>query len=389
MRCPACDTADLVPCADLGAVPALCGVTWADQAEAVASPAGPMRLEYCPSCAHVVNVAFRPELIEYDGSYDNNLHHSPTFRAFASELAGRLSSDYDLAGRWVLELGCGKGDFLRELHEVAGCRATGYDASYEGPEGRHGDLEFLRGFLPLDGSHPADLRPDFLVTRHVLEHLTDPYGFLVGLRRLVAGREAHGYFEVPDASYDFATAGWDCIYPHVGYFNAESLRRMVSRAGFEVLRVGTAFSDLFLYVEVATGRPAPAGATTDGDGDVVGRHLENLATFGDRYATSVTEWQATIAKLSAEGANPVLWGAGARGVSFLSAADPDRRLAAVVDLNPHKHGRHLPVTGHRVCAPQDVASLGTRAVIITNPAYRVEIGRQLAGLGVDADLLVA
>jgi SAM-dependent methyltransferase len=385
MRCPACASADLVPCADLGAVPALCGVTWADQAEAVSSPAGPMRLEHCPACAHVVNVAFQPQLLEYDASYDNNLHHSPTFRAYASELAERLAADYQLSGRWVLELGCGKGDFLRELCEVAGARGTGYDASYEGPA-RDGQVEFITGYLPLDGTHPADLAPDFLVTRHVLEHLEDPFGFLMGLRRLVGDRETYGYFEVPNGTYDFGTAGWDCIYPHVSYFNAESLRQMVTRAGFQVLRVDTSFSEVFLSVEVAANAPA---ATVEPDQEVVKRQLDNLSSFAQRYAETVRQWRTAIADLSDRGANPILWGAGARGVAFLSAADPQRRLAGVVDVNPHKRGRYLPVTGHQVSAPADIAAVRPQAVIITNPAYRTEIGRQLAQIGVDAEILVA
>lgn len=388
MRCPACAEAELVPSADLGAVPALCGVTWVEQAEAVASPAGPIRLAYCPVCAHVVNVAFRPELLAYDGSYDNSLHHSPTFRAYASDLAKRLSEDYRLAGRSVLELGCGKGDFLRELCQVAGCRGTGYDASYQGPEGTDGDLTFVSGFLPLDGSHPAELRPDFLVTRHVLEHLTDPYGFLVGLRGLAGARETYGYFEVPNASYDFATGGWDCIYPHVCYFNAESLRAMVSRAGFEVLRVGTAFSDIFLSVEVAANRAGTGGAVAT-QPQVAAEQRARVAGFGERYPRTVAQWRARIGELAAAGANPVLWGAGARGVAFLNAADPDRVLAGVVDVNPHKRGRYLPVTGHRVSGPADVPALRTRAVILTNPAYRDEIGATLARAGVETELLVA
>jgi hypothetical protein len=386
MRCPSCATEDLVEFVDLGPVPALCGVTWPDAAAAAASPAGPMRLEHCPACAHVVNVAFRPELIEYDGAYDNNLHHSPTFRGYASDLAERLGRDHHLAGRWALELGCGKGDFLLELCKVAGCRGTGYDASYEGPTAM-GDVEFVRGFLPLDGTHPADLRPDFLITRHVLEHLEDPYGFLAGLRRLVGDREVRGYFEVPNASYDFATAGWDCIYPHVSYFNAESLRRMVTRAGFDVLRVDTSFSDVFLYVEVAANLAAAAPPAPDVA--VVEGQLGHLATFGRRYADTVARWRSTVAQLAAEGANPVLWGAGARGVAFLSAADPGRALAGVVDVNPHKWGRYLPVTAHRVSSPREAAALRPRVVIITNPAYQGEIGRQLAELGLDARVVTA
>jgi hypothetical protein len=47
------------------------------------------------------------------------------------------------------------------------------------------------------------------------------------------------------------------------------------------------------------------------------------------------------------------------------------------------------VTGHEVTAPATLAGLGTRTVIITNPAYRNEIGATLRDLGVDAELLVA
>lgn len=388
MRCPACASADLTPCADLGTVPALCGVTWEHRSEATGSPAGPMRLEYCGECAHVVNVGFRPELLEYDGSYDNSLHHSPTFQEYASRLAQRLSDTYNLAGGTVLELGCGKGDFLRELSEVGKCRGVGYDATYEGPL-RTGDVEFVKGFLPLDGTHPADLRPDFIVTRHVLEHLDDPYGFLVGLRRLAGDREVRGYFEVPNASYDFAGAGWDCIYPHVSYFNAESLRVMVNRAGFEIARLDTSFSDIFLFVEVVAHGPAPARGADGSRHDTVTRQLANVRSFGERHTATVRRWRDTIGELADQGANPLLWGGGARGVAFLSAVDPDRRLAGVIDVNPHKWGRHLPVTGHRVGPPELAAELATRAVIITNPAYREEIGRQLAALNVDADVMVA
>jgi hypothetical protein len=85
----------------------------------------------------------------------------------------------------------------------------------------------------------------------------------------------------------------------------------------------------------------------------------------------------------------VLWGAGSRGVQFLHLADPDRRLAAVVDVNPRKWGRHLPVTGHQVSSPEALTKLAPRSVIITNPAYRDEIGAALRQLGVRAELLVA
>ena len=85
----------------------------------------------------------------------------------------------------------------------------------------------------------------------------------------------------------------------------------------------------------------------------------------------------------------MLGGAGSRVVQFLTFADADRRLAAVVDVNPRKWGRYLPMTAHQVQSPETLTALKPEAVIITNPSYRTEIAAQLRQLGVEAELLVA
>ena len=72
--------------------------------------------------------------------------------------------------------------------------------------------------------------------------------------------------------------------------------------------------------------------------------------------------------------------AGSRGVQFLTFADADKRLAAVVDVNPRKWGRYLPVTAHRVDAPEKLTELRPEAVIITNPSYQKEIAEALRDL---------
>jgi FlaA1/EpsC-like NDP-sugar epimerase len=119
------------------------------------------------------------------------------------------------------------------------------------------------------------------------------------------------------------------------------------------------------------------------------RQLAAVAGFQQRHEAERTAWRNRIGALVERGARPVLWGAGSRGVQFLTFADADRRLAAVVDVNPRKWGRHLPVTAHRVQAPEVLSTLRPQAVIITNPSYRPEIATHLQRLGVDAELLVA
>jgi SAM-dependent methyltransferase len=371
--------------ADLGDIPVLCGVHWASAEEAAASPVGRMTMASCPNCAYVRNVAFDPALMVYDTTMDTNLHFSPAFQAFSAELVQHLSDRFALKGKRVLDVGCGQGEFLRELCHVGSCTGVGYDAMYAGPEGPDpSGATFHSGLAPRGASLPVF---DVFTSRHWFEHLADPYEFLADLRAQAGDRPVHGYIEVPDAVYDLATAGWEVIYPHVSYFDAYSLCRIAERAGWTVEATGTYFSGMFRYIEVSanlagSGRALPGPADRD-------RQLVAIEGFGPRHHAEREAWRSRIAGLADAGANPVLWGAGSRGVQFLTFADRDRRLAAVVDLNPRKWGRYLPVTAHRVDPPSTLTELKPSAVIITNPAYRVEIAAQLVDLGVTADLLVA
>jgi SAM-dependent methyltransferase len=383
--CDACATGTLRPFADLGDIAVLCGVHWAHEDEAAASPVGRMTLAYCPNCGYVRNVAFDPAVMVYDTTMDTNLHHSPAFQVFSAELVRHLTDRYRLAGKRVLDVGCGQGEFLRELCHVARCTGTGYDAMYAGaPRPDESGAVFHACHAPRGSALPEF---DFVTSRHWFEHLDDPYEFLADLREQAGDRPVSGYLEVPDAGYDLATAGWEVIYPHVSYFDGYSLCRIVERAGWHVVDTGTLFSGMFRFIEFSSVPGSAQARLPDlADRD---RQLEAIRGFAPRHLAERTAWRARIASLADAGARPVLWGAGSRGVQFLTFADPDRRLTAVVDVNPRKWGRYLPVTAHRVDPPETLASLSPSTVVITNPAYRDEISAHLVRLGVTAKLLVA
>ena len=56
----------------------------------------------------------------------------------------------------------------------------------------------------------------------------------------------------------------------------------------------------------------------------------------------------------------------------------------VVDINPRKHGRHVPGTGQRVVAPGALTTAPPDEVVVLNPLYVAEVQVQLAALGVTA-----
>lgn len=382
--CAACGAGGgLTEFADLGDIPVLCGVHYATREEALASPLGRMTLGYCPRCAYVRNLAFDPAVMVYDTTMDTNLHHSAAFRSFSSELVSGLVERLALKGKAILDIGCGQGEFLRELCEYAGATGNGYDAMYAGMEGPDPSGAVFHSARTPFGSLPDF---DFVTSRHWFEHEDDPCAFLVALREKAGDRDVSGYLEVPDACYDLATAGWEVIYPHVSYFDSSSLASIAERAGWHVTAEGTWFGGMFRYLEFST-RPALTGfgsRTAARD-----KQIAAIEGFAARQRGELTRWQETIARLSDAGARPVLWGAGSRGVQFLIQADPQARLAAVVDVNPRKWGRFLPVTAHRVDTPETLRDLRPAAVIITNPSYTAEIAASLAGLGVQARILAA
>ncbi|MEV6525263.1 methyltransferase domain-containing protein [Longispora sp. NPDC051575] len=373
LDCEACGAPDPRPCADLGLFPASCGVTWP------APPADPamgrMDLWYCPECAHVLNRGFRDDHRAADGLFDNSMLSSASYRTHVASVAQRVTGwtgdtpDRPAPTR-VLELGCGEGELL----ELLPGERTGWS--------RHVPETVSRDGYTLNAGtwRPGTQTYDLVVARHVLEHVSDPLGLLRQLRSVTDGR---GYFEVPDAGYDLGAAGWDVIYPHAQYFHAGSLVAMCERAGFTVTNYGLTFHDQYLFVEVSTD---PAAENAEGCvdcGPLNNDHQRAIVqNFGNRFGALVDRWQGVLKSHH----RPALWGAGARGVTFLATVDPGHTMT-VVDLNAGKHGRFLP-TGHRVDAPSSLP-LDTDVVIITNPAYQKEIALSVAELGITCEVLVA
>ena len=373
--CLACSGERLKPIVDLGNVPVLNGVMFPERELAKAAVMGPIDLAACHDCGHASNVAFDSTLIDYDVEYDNSLHFSPTFQNYADQLAARLVATYDLRGRRIVEIGSGKGDFLATITSLCGGTGIGYDPS------TMPDREIPGVRLVSDYYRPGqDVEPyALLVCRHVLEHLDDPWIILRSLRDAASAGAVH-YLEVPAAEFDFSPAGmWDIVYPHVSYFSQSSLHTLLRRCGFEIAASGRSFAGQYHWVEVRAGNVDMV--TSDPSA-----HLATLADFGQRRAKAVEQWRGYLQDRSERDEGIALWGAGSKGVGFLNAVDPELRLC-VVDLNPRKWRRFLPGTGHEVIAPSALTDRNVTAVLITNPAYREEIGEQLAELGVHAEIV--
>jgi SAM-dependent methyltransferase len=383
--CPACGCVQSEPFFDLSEMPVSIGVQWPSAEEARACGKGDLQLGFCPHCGFIWNRAFDPSRVEYSQRYDNSLDFSLVFQDYTRRLARRLIDAYDIRGKEVVELGCGKGHFLSLLCEQGSNRGVGFDPSYDGERIQSATSARITYIQDFYGEQYTQYRGDLICCRHVFEHIPDPTGFLSMVRRTIGERDSTIiYFEVPNVRFILERLSiWDIIFEHCNYFSIESLAALVRRCGFAVLRLEETYGAQFLSLEA---RIADGAAST-------GEDLSNLKSAVDRFSeavqTRLQAWKLRLAQWHLDRCRVVLWGSGAKAVTFLNMFRITDAIPFAVDINPHKQGRHLPGTGQRIVPPGFLKELQPQVIVLMNPIYRWEVEAQLRELGVAAEVLDA
>jgi SAM-dependent methyltransferase len=353
---------------------------------------GSLDLVLCDSCGYIANRDFDERSTAYSDRYEDSQAFSGTFVSYATWLAEHWVSRWRLADRTIVEIGAGRGDFSRMLSAAGAARVVAMDPTIDAV--RFGSADPRVEPLVQRFDDASDLPDcDAVVMRHVLEHVDDPVTLLTQLRAALADRpDVPVLVEVPDATRILDEgAFWDVYYEHCAYLTPETVGEMFESCGFEVREVALAYAGQYLLVE-ATPTGTPRAPRLDP------RVLEELRvraiSFRRRVGRELTWWRGRLAEAQRSGRRVVVWGSGSKGTAFLVAmGESARAVDRVVDVNPHLHGRFIAGTGHRIVAPDELASAGCDLVVVMNPVYVDEIsalveslspGAEVVGLGAGA-----
>jgi SAM-dependent methyltransferase len=135
----------------------------------------------------------------------------------------------------VLDVGCGAGTFLEEVHKQHGATVSGVDFK---------DLTYLPSFASIDFHHGlfyeqafAERRFDLITMWHFLEHDYDPMRTLAHARELLTG-DGRVVIEVPrldSATYRLFKERWPGLQApqHTTLYSRKSLLDMIAKSGLE------------------------------------------------------------------------------------------------------------------------------------------------------------
>lgn len=350
--------------------------------EALAFPKGELELVFCHDCGFIQNRLFDPALERYSPQYEETQAFSPRFRTFLEQLVDDQARRYTLAGRTVLEIGCGKGEFLVLLCERTGAHGIGIDPSVRPERLTSPALPRIRFIRDFYGPAYAELQADYICCRHTLEHIQPVRDFVALVRQTAGARhDVAVLFELPDMERVLRErAFWDIYYEHCSYFTAGSLAGLFRRCGFEVLRLYTAYDDQYLILEARPGPLPDHPATPAADREVA--HTRALVRdFAKKVARTLAALDARFRGWHAAGRRVVLWGSGSKAVALLTTLRLGPEIAAVVDINPYKWGRWLAGTGHPIVRPEALRELRPDVVVVVNAIYREEVAADLQRLG--------
>lgn len=365
--CPVCRSTAFQNFVRRHAVPVHQNLVLRDYESAVGIPRGDMDLVLCEECGFVFNRLFDQSLLAYGSDYDNTQACSGYFSGYLDDLVRHLVVERGVRNRRILEIGSGTGLFLRKLvaYEGAGNLGHGFDPSYIGSASEMGGrLRFEKRYYGTDCSGTA---VDVVICRHVLEHIPDPVSLMCMLRNAVAESEDGRLFvETPSLEWILdEKAFWDLFYEHCSYFTAKSLATALEAGGFAVQEVSRTFNGQYLWAEAQATRGRRL-ATATGQS----RHLANC--FVGLQESLMQKTRAWISRWTARGGVAV-WGAGAKGATFVNLVDPTATLInCVVDLNPNKQGGYVPGTGHAIVDFTELGQRGVGTVVLMNPNYMEE-----------------
>ena len=385
--CPTCKNSNVFFFYEASNVPVNSCLMFSNYNDAINYPRGDVVLGFCNSCGLISNMAFNSSKLDYSSLAPEEQGSSATFNAFANRLAKRLIETYNVREKKILEIGCGRGDFLALLCKMGENQGVGIDPSTITGDFKYpvpNNLLFIRDYF---STKYANYVGDLVCCRHTLEHIHNIAEFVEGVYASIGNRlETVSFFEVPDVTRILKeVAFWDIYYEHCSYFTLGSLARLFRLSKFKIEYLAKDYFDQYLLIDLK-----PVNQISKKILDVeesVEITTKDILEFSTNSEQKIGKWKDRLGQIKDEKKKAVVWGSGSKCVGFMTTLNVIDEIEFIVDINPLRHGKFIPGVGKQIMPPESLRTYEPDVVIIMNPVYLEEIKQDLDNMGLFPELI--
>lgn len=348
----------------------------------------------CPSCGLV---QFDTEPVDYYRDVIRAGGGTRTMTRLRHEEYARLLTamqEQHIRGRRIVEVGCGRGEFLRMWQNLAedpeGAAALARDQERDPLSGQpnaaplhlvgiehkpslveKANASADKKYRVYEGFATGDVRYpegpfDAFVQFNFLEHQPDPCDMLRNIWHNLKP-QALGLITVPSFEYILRYNGYyELLRDHIANYTEFTLQKLLQDCGFELLSMDLVNRDT---IEAIVRKADPDELS---ELHYSGR-LIDVSALRDSYDRLSASVNAHIDHLSESHRTMAIWGASHQGFTLAATTKLGGRVEYIIDSAPFKQGRFSPASHIPIVTPDYAVAHPVDEILIVAPGYTDEI----------------